>query len=253
MATMPEGLTWEDVRNGIARLCEERGWHHGVPIMSTTDTGRSLVLARGCPMADKLGHDVPIDITGAPYVHVCRTEDIQEDGGPYFVNEWIPSPRRVVSYREKGKAKRMFIDLAEDRFQMYVKSLLCQAGAVDVMAEIKALAALTKRITKTQWECYMLGNAFPETSSRSGVTYIFRKGRPTIAMRCVRRPDGSGEDRHFLAALCSHPLGWYSSTHVGCYPPTDEVVANLLQMRADEHCFWKKSIQYGLQQVEAGI
>jgi len=205
-------------------------------------------------MSKEHGHDVPVRIGGGPQVHICTASDIDENvAGPEISNYWEPSPRAVVAYSVKGKFKVRVEDRSKERFDMYVKSLLCQAGAVDSDAELKAMLALKKRINDNQWDSYLLGNAFPETSTRSGVTYIFRKGLPTIAMRCVKRTDRPGEERNFLAALCSHPLGWYSGTHVGCYPPSDEVLANLLCMRADEHELWKKSHQHGINDTQAAI
>ena len=191
MATTELDLSWSDLRRGVSAICEQRGWHHGVPMMSSTDSSRNLVLARGCPLADQYGHDVPINPGGAPQVHVCRSSDIDDDGeGPYVTNAWDMSHKMVIAYMQKGKAKVRMEDRSRDRFEMYVRSLLCQAGAVDSDTELKAMLALRKRINDNQWDAYILGNAFPETSIRSGVTYIFRKGLPTIAMRCVKRPEG---------------------------------------------------------------
>ena len=246
-------LTWSDIRHDVAALCEERGWHHGIPMMSATDTTRDLVLAKGCPLSDKYGHDVPVPMDGLPRVHICTNQDIDDaETGPYVVNMWKMDATEVYVLRSGGKAKVYRINASRDRLEMLMKSMICQAGAVDSDTELKAMVALKQRINDNQWDAYILGGGFPETSKRSGVTYILRKGLPTIAIRCMPQ-EGGGEKRHFLAALCSHPLGWYSGTHVGCYPPSDEVLANLLSIRADEHSFWRKSNQHGLTDPLAGI
>jgi hypothetical protein len=39
-------------------------------------------------------------------------------------------------------------------------------------------------------------------------------------------------------------MGRYDGTFAGVMPPTDEVVADLLAMRGDEHFFWRKSNQH---------
>ena len=130
--------------------------------------------------------------------------------------------------------------------------MICQAGAVDSDAELRAMISLKNRINDNQWDSYLLGGAFPEKSKRSGVTYIFRKGLPTLAIKCQPQLEG-GEKHIFLAALCSHPLGWYQGTHVGCYPPSDEVLANLLSVRADEHKFWARANQHSLNDPLSGI
>lgn len=250
-------ITWEDLRRAVSELCEKRGWHHGVPLVSVTDRERPIVLAKGCPLSDIHGHDTPVYMGGNTDTHVCRSEDVDayESGEvPEEVNVWIPYPRAYVAMRKRGKAIVGRLDMSENRFDMYVRSLLCQAGACDSNAELKAMVALKSRINDNQWDAYILGNAFPETSKRSGVTYIFRKGRPTIAMKCRPRTGGlPGETRHFLAALCMHPLAWYSGTHTGSYPPSDEVIAHLMMMRADEHRYWRECNQHPLTAVEAGI
>ena len=251
MATMD--LSWNDVRRGVAKLCEERGWHHGVPMMSSTDTGRRIILAKGCPLSDTKGHDVPVSMTGEPQVHVCTAKDVDDtEMGPIVVNAWNNKPTIVAVVQQKGKYRVTKIDASKDRLNMLMNTIICQAGSVDSDAELKAMMTLKGKINDNQWDAYLLGGAFPETSKRSGVTYILRKGLPTIALRCIPKPEG-GEDRHFLAALCSHPLAWWEGTHVGAYPPTDEVIAHLLLIRSDEHDLWKRSGQHGLNEVQAGI
>jgi hypothetical protein len=63
----------------------------------------------------------------------------------------------------------------------------------------------------------MLTGHFPEISKRSGVTYLFRRGRPTIALR------QDEEVNYALCALCLHPIGYYGDTWAGVMCPTDEV------------------------------
>lgn len=247
-------LTWEGLRHGVHELCKERGWHHGVPIMSATDPTRRVILAKGCPMSDTRGHGVPLAIDGEPHVHICRNEDVDETApGPYVVNAWRPKPKTVVALRDRGKYRVKCFDESRERLEMILSTVLCQAGAVDSDAELKALCSLKGKINDNQWDSYLLAGAFPETSIRSQVTYLLRKGFPTIAMRCRPNPDGPGEIRTFLAALCSHPLAYFEGTHAGCYPPTDEVIANLLSIRASEHEYWKRSNQHSIDDPLAGI
>lgn len=241
--------TWEGMRAAVAALCRKRGWHHGVPIMSATDPTRKVILAKGAPMSE--GQERAI--TFGQEIRVCSTSDVDDCNYVHETNEWTTRPKVIVTGRIGGKVVHEKADLSEMRFHMYIKSLLCQAGAVDWDAELRAMESLFKRINENQRDCYMLGSAFPETSKRSGVTYIFRKGLPTIAMKCTKLPDGSGEKRKFLAALCMHPLGWFAGTHVGCCPPSDEVLAHLLLMRGDEHDFWRRSNQHPIDDPLAAI
>lgn len=246
-------LSWNDVRRGIASLCEDRGWHHGVPIMSSTDTSRRMILAKGCPLSETHGHDVPVSMDGRPQIHVCTSQDIDEaESGPLVVNAWNPTPFTVAVLRTRKGASVTRIDTSKDRLNMLMNTMVCQAGAVDSDAELKAMITLKGKINDNQWDSYLLAGGFPETSKRSGVTYLLRKGLPTLAIRCVPKPEG-GEERRFLAALCNHPLGYFEGTHAGAYPPTDEVIANLLSIRADEHALWKRSNQHGINDIQAGI
>ena len=249
---IPGDLTWDDLRAGVHQLCKERGWHHGVPLMSIFDESRRIVLAKGCPLSDKHGHDTPVFMDGKTRVHVCTDTDVNECvDEPMVVNHWITAPKLIaVGQYSKGAVVEKF-DYSRKRLELLLDSMLCQAGAVDAAAEVTALGALAKRVNKSQFDGYLLAGAFPETSKRSGVTYILRKGRPTLAMKMEKVP--GGEKRHFLAALCTHPLGWFEDTWVGAYPPTDEVVANLLAIRADEHAFWKRAVQHSLDDPLAGI
>ena len=249
---VPQDLTWDDLRAGVHQLCKERGWHHGVPLISIFDESRRIVLAKGCPLSDKHGHDTPVFMDGKTRVHVCSNTDVNECvDEPMVVNHWTTSRKIVAVMSHHGRSSSEKYDYCRQRLELTLDSMLCQAGAVDATAEISALAALAKRVNKNQFDSYLLAGAFPETSKRSGVTYIFRKGRPTLAMRMEKVP--GGEKRHFLAALCSHPLAWWEDTWVGAYPPTDEVVANLLAVRADEHAFWKRAVQHTLDDPLAGI
>lgn len=77
---------------------------------------------------------------------------------------------------------------------------------------------------------------------KSGVMYVIRKNRPTIAI-------GS----RVLCALCLHPLGYYEGTWTGSLCPTDEVIAHLLFIRGDEHTFWKKANHIPLYETNSGV
>ena len=251
MATDTVDITWEQLRANIHMLAKERGWHHGVPIMSFTDPTRKVVLAKGCPLSDVHGHDRPVSFDAPPGGFVCRHSDISETDYEEPVNEWRIKPKVVGSYRRGRKYHLAKLDTDQLRFQVYLKSLMCGVGAVDSQAEFYAMISLFKRLNDNQRDAYTIMGAFPETSKRSGVTYILRKGLPTIAMKC--RPCEGGETRHFLAALCIHPLGWYHGTHVGVCPPSDEVLGVLLQIRADEHGLWKRAHHLTIDDPMAAI
>lgn len=250
MATDTQVPSWEAIRWGVDRLCEERGWHHGVPLPSSTDQYRRIVMAKGCPLADKHGHGVPFAFAHKDGVHTCSTKDVEN--ATYLVNKWRPYPSEVSVYRDEKGAFKVRWPIAHERLKIVLDTMMTRAGAVSAESEFKAMECLLPKINESQWECYVLSGMFPETSKRSGVTYILRKGLPTLAMRMVPRPEG-GEQRNFLAALCLHALAWYEGTFVGSYPPTDEVINHLMMIRGDEHGFWKKSVQHGITDPLAGI
>lgn len=93
------------------------------------------------------------------------------------------------------------------------------------------------------WNAYALTGSFLETSTRSGITYLFRRCRPTIAI----------SSRRVLCTLCLHPIGYYSESHAGSLCPTDDAIAHLLMMRADEHLFWRRANQHAPFRPESGL
>jgi len=100
-----------------------------------------------------------------------------------------------------------------------------------------------------QFKQYLLTGSFLETSERSGVTYVFRKLRPTLALS-ARSSDGTMK---ILCGLCMHPIGYYDGTWAGAMCPTDDVVAHLALMRGDEKMFWRRCNQHPSYQPACGI
>ena len=94
---------------------------------------------------------------------------------------------------------------------------------------------------------YLLTGMFLETSARSGVTYLFRRLRPTIA---ITTKTG---DARVLATLCMHPIGYYEETWAGAMTPTDDVIAHLALMRGDERLFWSRCNQHPAWAPQSGI
>ena len=241
-------ITMEGMHYGLGIICAERGWHHGVPVFSCTDQGHALILAKGSPLSER-GYGPSKPLT---YGKPDEPEPTEELDGLRLVNAWRPTPLSVQIYRDNKGTFKLLVPDAHMRLKTLIDTLLVRAGAVVVHNEYKALELLVTKINQNQWESYILSGAFPETSKRSGVTYIFRKGLPTIAMRETKLPEGKNQ-RTFLAALCMHPLAYYKDTFAGSYPPTDEVVAHLLLMRADEHEYWKRANQHSIEDPLSGI
>ena len=127
-----------------------------------------------------------------------------------------------------------------------MRTLSC-ADAWGIEQEGNAVQLLGTMVRHRQLKQYLLTGMFVETSKRSGITYVFRKLRPTIAMK----PDGDG--MRILAALCLHPIAYYQDSWAGAMTPSDDVAAHLAMMRGDEHLFWKRSNQHRPDRPEAGL
>lgn len=125
-------------------------------------------------------------------------------------------------------------------------------GASDVWGieqERKALDLLGGMIRHRQFKQYLLTGSFLERSERSHVSYMFRKLRPTIAIK----ENAAGTGMKVLAVLCMHPIAYYEDSWAGAMTPTDDVVAHLAMMRGDEHLFWKRCNQHPAWRPEAGV
>lgn len=163
------------------------------------------------------------------------------------VNSWWNSSYQVtiIVYQNSDRHSRFAVG-SEDRLAFTIRTL--EAAAVwPVEAEQKALAKLAGLIPKHLFDLYQLTGHFSEVSKRSSVAYIFRRGRPTIALR--EHEDGSVP----LCALCLHPIGYYAQTWAGVMCPTDEVIAHLLMMRGSEEKYWANANQHPVDHPAAGI
>lgn len=97
------------------------------------------------------------------------------------------------------------------------------------------------------FRCWVMAGAFMETSQRSGITYIFRRLRPTVALKA------SATGVRVLCGLCLHPIGYYRGTWAGSMTPTDEAIAHLCLMRGDEADFWRQANQHPAYSPQAAI
>lgn len=204
-----------------------------------------------------LGEDMPLVLRpGHPMrgFYECTTTDVCEN--ERVVNHWIDRKRnREVFILDQG-GKRVVLaaplspDRSMERLSFWMQTL-GGADAWELESEYKAREYLRGMLSERQWFHYDLTGSFLETSPRSRVTYVFRRLRPTIALS-FRGRDGIEQVR-CLAVLCLHPIGYYSNSWAGCMVPTDDVVAHLSWMRADEAGFWGKAVQHRPHEPEAGL
>lgn len=118
--------------------------------------------------------------------------------------------------------------------------------------EQRALQLLGRMVRHHQMRQYVLTGMLLERSVRSGVTYLFRRLKPTVAL-APSRPGQESEPCRILASLCQHPIAYYEGSWAGAMCPTDDVIAHLALMRADEPMFWKRSTQHPPYLPEAGL
>ena len=188
-------------------------------------------------------------------------ECYDEDGVCHAVEEEPPSPPseftilncwwsdklqatiKVVRNKEGCAQARC---LLENRLSFTLRTLAA-AEVWPIEAEQKAQERLASLIPENLFKLYLLTGHFHEVSKRSQLTYLFRRGRPTIVLR------ETDDWTHMLCALCLHPIGYYGDTWAGVMCPTDEVIAHLLMMRGSEEKFWANANQHPLDHPAAGM
>ena len=163
------------------------------------------------------------------------------------VNSWWSDRLRVtiIVVKDRGGRARAAAEL-EDGLSFALRTLEA-ASTWPIEAEQKAQKKLASLIPAHLFELYSLTGYYSEVSNRSQITYIFRRGRPTIAMR-----EETG-GYHVLCALCLHPIGYYGQTWAGVMCPTDEVIAHLLMMRGSEEKYWANANQHPIDHPAAGV
>lgn len=233
--------TWDEFL-AVANLLagEDKGEWAGVPAVAETI---GLVLEPRYPFQGLDGitlYDIEHPEAAAAAV-VREAEDRALAERFEIVNTWWCEKRcatvNIIHDRETGnrRASWMQNNCYADRFEAMMDRF-DPARYMNEAAEIRAVNTLRDHINDNAFRFYVLLGSFIETSEKSGVTYIFRKLAPTIAL--TPRPSGR---MRILTTLCMHPIGYYQGTSLGAMVPTDDVIAHLLMMRGDERKFWSKA------------
>lgn len=177
-----------------------------------------------------------------------KQQEAREKDSEYrILNRWFSNSRGhwIVIWKDQEGVKYGF-EAPANRAAMALE--LCgMSAAWDLKAEAKAIEKLCTLLNHRRFMSYMLTGSFIETSQRSGVHYVFRRCRPTIAISTR-----TGSSR-VLCSLCLHPIGYYRGTWAGVMVPTDEVIAHLMLMRGDEHDFWKQANHHQAIMPESGL
>lgn len=152
----------------------------------------------------------------------------------------------VVVYERAGTIAHYIVPGANHADQLV--QTLGASIAWGIEQEHRALQLLGTLLRHHTYKTYLLTGTFLEQSPRSKITYVFRKLRPTLALK-----ETKGGRLRILTALCGHPIAHYAGSWAGAMCPTDDVVAALMLMRGDEHMLWKRCSQHPPGRPEAGI
>jgi hypothetical protein len=180
-----------------------------------------------------------------------KDEDLGDDNeGWRIVNSWYSRKWRCDIYILQGPdGKYQVGKMPAFHHIKYDLSTMACSVAWSIESESKALETLAGMLPHHAFKYYLMTGIFLESSKRSGITYIFRKLKPTVAIKASHGDD----EMKILAALCMHPLAYYAGSWAGAMTPTDDVIAHLQMMRADEHFYWKRCNQHRPYRPEAGL
>jgi hypothetical protein len=232
-------FSWEQIHQCLGRVAEVMGEWAGVPMPVK---GQSMVVHPSYPFAEQLSKVF------------CPDPEPEEEESDSSDEEWIcrnswRSMRhgREVQIWQNGQTYRVAYGRRVNTAPLILETLHA-ALAWDYAAEVRAVEKLSRHISQTAFEHYVMTGSFLESSEKSGLFYVFRRLRPTIALTAKK-----GDCMHIIAALCAHPIGYYTGSWAGALVPTDDVISHLLLMRSDEHYFWRISNQHPAWAPEAGL
>lgn len=226
-ASFQHQLSYEQLAATLAQVCQEKSEWAGLPI----------------PIPD---HELILE-PRFPYQELTRLAQEKPPPPPEdIVNSWWSARLHatVVITRTTGKLEALVLPRQS---LLPMLQTLAVVPVWPLAAEHEAICKLGELVSHHAMRCYMLTGCFLETSKRSGVTYLFRRLRPTVALK------GGEHCLRVLACLCQHPVGFYSSTFGGCMVPTDEVISHLVMMRGDEHYYWRICNQHPPEAEQSGL
>lgn len=219
------------LRNGLKKLAVERDEWAGIPMPIE---GMPLIVEPTYPRAELL-------------MKIGAKEEQPADDGTKIRNVfWSWRWRSSIAVFE-GDGKITWGLVPRVHHLEHDLSTLGASDAWGIEQEAQAVQLLGTLLRHRQFKQYMLTGMFMEKSERSGVHYIFRRLKPTVALS-IR----TGETR-VLCSLCLHPIAYYSGSWAGAMCPTDDVIAHLMLMRGDEAMFWRRANQHPAFTPEAGL
>lgn len=226
------------LRNGLLRVSQDQNYWAGIPMPLGEDN--PLVVEPKYPKATEL-----TALFGPKYEPV--------PDGVTFRNEFYSTRWRcrIGIWEEDGKIVHGKIPAVHSLDQQI--STLGASVAWGIEQEAKALQLLATLLPHHAFKHYLLTGSFLETSTRSGITYMFRKLRPTVAITSRDEHGEPERECRILCTLCLHPIAYYSNSWAGAMCPTDDVIAHLMLMRGDEPMFWRRANQHPAGRPESGL
>lgn len=146
---------------------------------------------------------------------------------------------------EKVSLRFFSTNPTDQRLNMLTNTLVARSSTGLAEAEERARERLKNSLDPHQWQSYVLTDSFVEVSPRSGLDYLLRRNRPTIAINPVTQK--------LRVALCLHPLGYYAESWAGFLPPSDEIFDVVTLIRGDEPELWKRANQISWDRLESGL
>lgn len=225
-----------DYRNKIAQIADSREEWAGIPVpLKDID----LIIEPRYPNAQVL-----MEITNKK----TGKDPIADDPTFKFRNSFMSMHKRrnVLIWEVNGKINWGLEPPGNNKITMLMNTLEASA-AWGIEQESAALTTLGTLIKHVAFKHYCLTGTFLETSQKSGVHYLFRRLRPTIAISTT-----TGYMK-VITALCLHPIAYYRDSWAGAMCPTDDVIAHLMLMRGDEHMLWRRANQHPSWLPQSGL
>ena len=228
---------YSECRDIVGRIAEYGKEWAGMPIPVT---GEKLIIADGYPFK-KQYETLGFAPKESELIYIEREDETHTTFWSDRHHSYI-----VVFRNKEGRVVHWGQVPPINRLNLALTTMGCSV-AWSIESEARALRTLAELVTYVAFKYYLLTGTFLESSKRSGIFYVFRKLRPTVAMT------GATGDMRILCSLCLHPIGYYQDSHAGALCPTDDVISHLMLMRADEHYFWRKANQHHPIHPEAAI
>lgn len=228
---------WSNTRHNLHALAQEKDQWAGLPMplndMDLIVEPRYALASAYKTLREQHATEEPVD----EYTQSCRIRSrFYSVKHRRDVVVWEEDTGRVV-WAPVGRVNHFEIDM----------QTMAASVAWGVDQEAAALQLLATLLPHHAFKKYLLSGMFVEQSQRSRVFYFFRRLRPTVAVSTA------SDKTRILCILCQHPIAYYANTFSGAMCPTDDVIAHLVQMRGDEHLYWRRCNQHPAYRAEAGL